>query len=799
MKQVLALALSVCLTLSSTPIAFAQAAPAASAPASRVTEPGGDPWPRTADITGAEISIYQPQLNSWNGNQLDAYSAVKIKVKGSDVMNYGVIWFTARTEVDKVNRVVTLDDFALTKRSFPTLANNASEYVAAFKSTMPWTQSMPLDELETALATTSADSEQKRVAVRNDPPRIIFSTTPAVLVSIDGKPVLRPAAEGFVKVLNTRALVVADASTNTYYLALMDGWVEAKSIDGPWSLAENPPAALEKIRTDATANNLNQVLGNDEQSLKQAYDDGEAPRVYVATTQTELLLTRGDPEFASIPGTRLSYVTNSADDIFRDNASPNYYVLIGGRWFMTSSLQTGPWSYEPATNLPADFASIPDYGPKADALVSVPNTPQAKEGIIANQIPQTATISRTAAHATVKYDGAPNFKPIEGTSLTYAVNTMTPVIAEPGGSYYACDTAVWFKSSSPNGPWAVATSIPVDIYAIPPSSPIYYVTYVKIYGYTPTSVYVGYTPGYSGTVLTNDGVVVYGTGYNYPPYIGSTLWVPAPYTYGVGAAFSWSAAAGWALGFGLGLTAGAIGPWWGPVGYWGWGAVAPAWGWDGYGGVASSNFYGHWGNTAFAGTRAAWANPATGNIGAGTRGSFRNPVTGTTGRAARGANFNAYTGRYAAGRAGVGYNPTTGVVKGGAHGVYGNAYTGHAGSVDRGFAYRPSTGNGIAYNGNNVYADHNGNVYRSSLSSGWQQHAAGGWQNLSSSDLRSSLDNHAFSRDLGSQRWGGFRSGGWAGRFGGGGFADRGFGGFGGRFGGGFGGFRGGGFRGGRR
>jgi hypothetical protein len=131
-------------------------------------------------------------------------------------------------------------------------------------------------------------------------------------------------------------------------------------------------------------------------------------------------------------------------------------------------------------------------------------------------------------------------------------------------------------------------------------------------------------------------------------------------------------------------------------------------------------------------------------------------------------------------------------VAGGAHGVYGNAYTGEAGSVNRGFAYRPSTGNGVAYHGNNLYADHDGNIYRASPSSGWQQHVGGGWQSASS-DMRSSLDRQSFSRGLGNQRWGGFNAGGFGGRFGDGGFADRfGGGGFGGFHGGGFGGFRGG-------
>ena len=120
------------------------------------------------------------------------------------------------------------------------------------------------------------------------------------------------------------------------------------------SLAEDPPAALEKIKDAAIANHQNQVLGNDTQSLKAAYADGEAPKVYVATTQAELLLTQGDPEFTPLPGTTLAYVSNAADDIFQDNqALGNYYALIGGRWFTTPSLQNGPWTYEPATDEPA--------------------------------------------------------------------------------------------------------------------------------------------------------------------------------------------------------------------------------------------------------------------------------------------------------------------------------------------------------------------------------------------------------------------------------------------------------------
>src|SRR5439155_27077899 len=89
--------------------------------------------------------------------------------------------------------------------------------------------------------------------------------------------------------------------------------------------------------------------------------------------------------------------------------------------------------------------------------------------------------------------------------------------------------------------WLVADAVPAQIYDIPPSSPLYNVTYVKVYNSTPDVVHVGYTPGYYGTVVSaNTMTVVYGTGWYYPPYISPIAWYGWPYTYGVGAGFTYS-------------------------------------------------------------------------------------------------------------------------------------------------------------------------------------------------------------------------------------------------------------------
>ena len=145
-------------------------------------------------------------------------------------------------------------------------------------------------------------------------------------------------------------------------------------------------------------------------------------------------------------------------------------------------------------------------------------TPESQEAVIANDIPQTAEVERAEAQLTVTYDGEPRWAQIEETLLAYAINSATPVIRVDPMNYYAVDNGIWFAAPSPFGPWLVASYMPEAIYTISPSSPVYYVTYVRVYDSTPDVVYEGYTPGYLGSYGSDDDVVVYGTGYDYPSW-----------------------------------------------------------------------------------------------------------------------------------------------------------------------------------------------------------------------------------------------------------------------------------------
>jgi hypothetical protein len=713
-------------------------------------------WPRKASRGEETISMYQPQVEGWEGDELRAYAALALVSKANKTTKYGVIWFTAQTEVDKVNRQVTLDDFQITKVKFPTLEAKEADYHAFLQAKLPGkSKVIALDRLEAALvASDSERAESRALQVNNDPPKVIFTTKPSLLVLIDGPPRYKDVGTNLQQILNTRATILRDTKENEYYLSVMDGWLQTPDLlAGPWSFTSKIPDDMRGIAKGILEQQKAKAEeGTTPPSLSQANKEGKVPWIYVSVGPAELLVTEGPAQFEIIPGTELEYVRNTTANIFRDTRKLDYYILLAGRWFGSKSLENGPWEFVDGKSLPEKFADIPKSSPKAGVLASVPGTGPAKEALIANSIPQTATITRDQAQLVVKYDGDPQFKSIEGTDLHYAVNTATPVIQVDDENYYAVENAVWFAGAAPVGPWVVAASVPAAIYSIPPSSSLHYVTYVKVYRSTPDVVYVGYTPGYYGTVVSSTtSTVVYGTGWYYPPYIGS-YWYGAPYTYGVGVASTWSSGTGWSITIGVGYTYGYpyYYPWWGPWGYYAPCCWAPAWGY-GYGGYASANVYGRWGNSAYAGTRAAWANPYTGNYGGATRTGFQNAQRGTVGFAGRGANANIYTGNTFVGRGAVGFNPQTGIVAGGGAGYAGNMYTGQ-GAAGRGvFAYNSKTGAGIAAGSNNVYAGKGGDVYRYNRQTGnWSQNSGNGWKSMSKS--QANLQQQQQARAAGQQR-----------------------------------------------
>ena len=154
-------------------------------------------------------------------------------------------------------------------------------------------------------------------------PRILFTTTPTILVLVDGEPVLRPMADLNVeRVVNTRALIVK--AGGRFYLTAMNFWYEAPAIEGPWVMIDNPPALLEKAREAAVAAKMVDLM----QPQPGAAPLKTPPAVRVSTVPTELIETDGPPQLLPVEDTSLLQVKNTDDVIFLDLKTNRYYVLL---------------------------------------------------------------------------------------------------------------------------------------------------------------------------------------------------------------------------------------------------------------------------------------------------------------------------------------------------------------------------------------------------------------------------------------------------------------------------------------
>jgi hypothetical protein len=711
------------------PSAMAQAGPSQTARKPATSTDEG--WPRQFASTEGNVLFYQPQLDAWDGARLQAHSAVAIERKdATQAPLYGVIWISCRTEVDKETRVVTFLDLKVEKANFPSDPANASRYMAAVQSSVASrARTIALDRLEAALAEKATKKAVKGSELKNSPPRIVFAEVPTLHIPIDGKPVFRAAGVGGLdRIINTRQLIFIEKAQNRYYLRLFDGWMTAAALEGPWQVASNPSkdldaamqAVVQKVQVDLLDGTNPEDAGEANQAKPPSLSKGPVPAIHVSTTPTEVIVTEGRPNFVPIEGTQLLYVENTTSNVLRSLADQNLFVLLSGRWFKGAGTD-GPWTYVPGKQLPADFAQIPDESPKENVKASVPGTAQAEEALIANEIPQTATVRRSdTTLESVVYDGAPRFQPIEGTPLQYAVNAGTPVIQVDEVTYYAVADAVWFVSASPNGPWAVADSVPAVIYTIPPSSPLHYVTYVKVYNSSAEDVQIGYTPGYYGAVAEDeddDGdadEVVYGTGYYYEPWADSWWW-GWPYTWGWGYGMAWTPWCGWSWGWG---------------GYWGWGSIGGiGWGWG----------PGPWGGAIAWGPRGLIG--STGNVY--NRWGNRSVVSRHS------AAYNRMTGNYWSRDLGASYNSRTGRISAGHKATVGNVFTGNSASAGRGVVYNPNTGNLSKVSGikgdqggaikinDKVFAGRDGDVYRKG-DGGWQELKMDtNWDNVAEREKRS--------------------------------------------------------------
>jgi len=506
-------------------------------------------WPRELTSTKNKVTLYQPQLEEFAGNNLEARMAISVKTK--DDLVFGAVWLKSIVSTDLVERTVTLENIDVSKVNFPGLTDpeKIKSYSTMLENELEsWNIVMSLDRLIASMAEIENHNTQS-AKLNNNPPVIYFRTTPSQLISIDGDPFYKEDDTFDLEYVVNTAFFIVHYKDN-YYIKEGKFWYESSNELSGYKSIKNAPAKVEEF---AGKYGKDIVIDSAEMAMEVA------PELIIATQPSELISTDGDPDYQSIEGTSLLYAANTEDDILLDINTQMHYILIAGRWYYSKSLDDANWVFQEPENLPEDFALIPTTSPVSNVRASVPNTEEAQDAILEQSIPQTAQVDRQNTSVEVKYDGEPKFEHIKGTSISCAINTDKSVLFIDN-MYYCVDDAIWFVSDKATGPWVVSVERPEEVDDLPPDSPVYNVKYVYIYESTPEIVYVGYYPGYTYS-FAYGGTIVYGTGYYYPYWYG-TYYYPRPITYGYGVHYN--PYTGW--GFTVGISVG-----WGyhPYGYWG--------------------------------------------------------------------------------------------------------------------------------------------------------------------------------------------------------------------------------------
>jgi hypothetical protein len=364
-------------------------------------------WPQEiVGDKGAVVVIYQPQVESFSGNSLEARAAVSVKTPSAgDVPVFGAVWIKSKLDTNRDTRTAVLRDIEVSDVRFADASDDQKDALARFieSELENTTLNMTVDEL---LADLDYDSSGVRQAdLKHAPPKILLSREPAMLVSIDGDPVFQPIEGTYYERVVNSAFLIVRGGLDLYLYVGSNTWYVADDVMGPWTLSGDIP--------EDVGNFVEPVEGD-------ASDVGDT-KIIIATEPTELLVSEGPPMWAPVEGMDLLYMSNTDSNAFLELSTQKYYVLLSGRWYRGAGIAGElEWAHVPNDELPPPFGDIPPESAKGEVLSQVAGTQQAREAVLDNTIPQTAAIDRDDTSFSVQYNGDPDFAPIEDIQVEYA-------------------------------------------------------------------------------------------------------------------------------------------------------------------------------------------------------------------------------------------------------------------------------------------------------------------------------------------------------------------------------------------
>lgn len=132
-----------------------------------------DRWPMEVPAELGMILIYEPQIETFEGDHLTARAAVSFTPTGTESPVFGAAWFKARLSTDRETRIAVLADVEVTNARFPEATPEQVERFGTLVRAefLKTDLTMSLDELIAGLAL----AEKGKLAgadLKNAPPKI---------------------------------------------------------------------------------------------------------------------------------------------------------------------------------------------------------------------------------------------------------------------------------------------------------------------------------------------------------------------------------------------------------------------------------------------------------------------------------------------------------------------------------------------------------------------------------------------------------------------------------------------------
>src|SRR6185369_541934 len=199
----------------------------------------------------------------------------------------GTIKLEANTEVSLEQRLVKFSTLKITESNFPTLPKEQTqEIVSEIEKNLPDEERVIALDRVLAYVDKSTINPKNLGGLKADPPRILITQSPSILVNFDGSPIWSPIKGNELKfAVNTNWDLFQHGPTGMYYLRYENQWLRATDLQGYWSAAGKLPDSFNKLPDDEN--------WKDTKAHIPGKPVTHAPTVYFSTTPAELILIEG--------------------------------------------------------------------------------------------------------------------------------------------------------------------------------------------------------------------------------------------------------------------------------------------------------------------------------------------------------------------------------------------------------------------------------------------------------------------------------------------------------------------------